>query len=166
MAVFIGKNNSKKISELKPRDIITTYKQNSWIPVAQYDHRIGSYTNLAINLDAITDYGEAYAYSLMQSTIDTMQVMVDQLNPDEWIRLLNVGHVYNPGYITEPMSYAVAYSTVAQNLTTYAFSYTSYLHGWHYLFGKYEKSIDPRPEYIYTDLEEYILTEDGRMLTI
>jgi len=166
MAVFVGKNNSKKISELKPRDIITTYKQNSWIPVAQYDHRIGSYTNLAINLDAITDYSEAYAYNLMQDTIDTMHMIISELQPEEWVKFVNVGNVYNPGYITEPMEEAVNASSIARNLTTYAFSYTSYLHGWHYLFGKYEKSIDPRPEYIYTDLEEYILTEDGRMLTI
>lgn len=166
MAVFIGKNNSKKISELKPRDIITTYKHNSWIAVAQYDHRIDSYTNLAINLDAITDYAESYSYNLMQDTLDKMNTLIDKLQPEEWLRLINVGHADNPGYITDSLAYAVSNSEVAQNLITYSFSYTSYMHGWHYLFGKYEKSIDPRPEYIYTDLEEYIVTEDGRLLTI
>lgn len=163
MAVFVGKNNSKKISELKPRDIITYHQAYSWLPVSQYDHRIDAYTNFRINLSALTDYTSTYSYEVAENLHSYIK---EEFNHDEWIDLLNVGYAYNPGYISEELDEKYTYSCIAQNITTYTVSYTSYLHGWHYLFGNYDVVITPRPEYLYTELEEYILTEDGKKITI
>ena len=59
------RNNSKKISELKGRENITTYQNHSWLPVAQYDQRTNSYHNIAINLGTITSYSNSYASDLI-----------------------------------------------------------------------------------------------------
>lgn len=160
---FIGKNNSKRISELKPRDIITYHQAYSWIPVAQYDHRIDSYTNFAINIAALTDYSTAYSYQLANEATAYLEY---SYNLDEWLRLRAIGTAYNTGYITPELDELVANSEIAQNLITYSFSYTDTLHGWRYLFGHYDVDIPRRPEYLYTDLEQYILTEDGRKIMI
>jgi hypothetical protein len=164
MPVFPGKNNSKKISELKPRDVITQHKDHSWIPVAQYDSRIGSYTNFAISIEALTDYSDAYSYMMANEAIGYLAYSY-QLDT-EWKYLQNIGNTYNAGYITEELNNAFTYSYIAQNLVTYAFSYTDEMHGWEYLYGHYEVDITARPEYLYTDLEQYILTEDGRKIII
>ena len=84
----------------------------------------------------------------------------------EWLNLVHIGDTYNPGYITNELDEAFTYSDIAQNIVTYAFSYTDIIHGWQYLYGHYEVDITPRPEYLYTDLEQYILTEDGRKIII
>lgn len=164
MPVFVGKNNSKKISELKPRDVITKHKDQSWIPVAQYDDRIAAYTNFAINIAALTDYSDSYSYQIAN---DAFAYWAYTYNlDDEWLRLSDIGHTYNPGYITPELDEVFTYSAIAQNVVTYAFSYTHELHGWQYLFGHYDVDIPARPEYLYTDLEQYILTEDGRKIII
>lgn len=160
---FVGKNNSKRISELKPRDIITYHQSYSWIPVAQYDHRIDSYTNFAINISALTGYNMSYAY---QVSNDVAAYYAYTYNMDEWVKLYNVGQAENPGYITPELDNLVTYSSIAQNIITYSFSYTDTLHGWRYLFGHYDVDIPRRPEYLYTELEQYILTEDGRKIII
>lgn len=156
--IFVGKNNSKKISELRPRDIITTHRDHSWIPVAQFDSRINAYTNFAINLSAITEYTDAYSYAAAQVV---MANFAYEYNLDEWERLHDFGTAENPGYITNEMDTLITYSSIAQNIVTYSFSYTDKIHGWQYLFGHYDVFIPERPAYIYTELEEYINTEDG-----
>lgn len=158
-----GKNNSKKISELKPRDIITYHQSYSWIPVAQYDHRIDSYTNLAINISSITDYSTSYASAYMVDVIDEQK---EQLNLSEWEALLNVGYTTNLGYITNDLNEAVSYSIIAKNIATYTFSYTDSLHGWQYLFGFYKKPDPVYEEYLYSELEDYILTPSGDKIII
>ena len=160
---FIGKNNSKRISELKPRDIITYHQAYSWIPIAQYDHRIDSYTNLAINISALTDYTSAYAY---ETANFAAAYMAYSYNLDDWMRFNSIGSIENFGYITQELDEAISYSSLAQNLITYSFSYTDKMHGWRYLFGHYDVDIPARPEYLYTELEQYIITEDGRKIMI
>jgi hypothetical protein len=163
MPMYPGKNNSKKISELKPRDVITQHKDHSWIPVAQFDSRINAYTNFAINIAALTDYTDEFAYN---TASDAVSYFADSYNMEDWVKFWNVGQQYNPGYITPELDEAVAYSSIAQNISTYIYSYTDILHNWEYLFGHYEVDIPNRPEYLYTDLEQYILTEDGRKIMI
>lgn len=163
MPMYPGKNNSKKISELKPRDVITYHRDHTWIPIAQYDSRIDSYTNLAINLSAITDYTDSYAYYLVSQISGSV---ADEYDLKKWLYLKAIGETENPGYITPELNNLVTYSSIAQNLITYAFSYTDMLHGWEYLFGHYDVDIPNRPEYLYTDLERYILTQDGRKIMI
>jgi len=161
--VFVGKNNSKKISELRPRDIITIHRDHSWIPVAQFDSRINSYTNFAINISAITNYTDSYSYEAASA------VMADfsyEYKLDDWVKLHNFGEAENPGYITNEMDSLITYSNIAQNIVTYSFSYTDKIHGWQYLFGHYDVKIPERPAYIYTELEEYINTEEGNRITL
>ena len=160
---FIGKNNSKRISELKPRDVITYHQSYSWIPVAQYDHRIDSYTNLAINISALTDYTSTYAYNVANQVAEYYAYTYDL---SDWEKLHAIGESYNYGYITDELDSLVSYSSIAQNIITYSFSYTDRLHGWRYLFGHYDLDIPARPEYLYTELEQYILTEDGTKIMI
>lgn len=64
------RNNSKKISELKGRDTITTYQYHSWFALAQYDQRTNSYHNIAINLGTITSYCNSYSSYLISYTKD------------------------------------------------------------------------------------------------
>lgn len=164
MNPLAGKNNSKKISELKPRDVITQHRDHSWIPVAQYDSRIDSYTNFAISIEALTDYSDAYSYVMANAA--TAYLAYSYQLDTEWLNLVHIGDTYNPGYITNELDEAFTYSDIAQNIVTYAFSYTDIIHGWQYLYGHYDVDITPRPEYLYTDLEQYILTEDGRKIII
>ena len=161
--VFVGKNNSKKISELRPRDVITYHQDHSWLPVAQYDSRIDAYTNFAINLSALTSYTNTYAYTTAN---EAGAYVAYSYNLDEWEKFRDIGKVENLGYITDDLNNVITYSYIAQNLITYAFSYTDDMHNWQYFFGNYDVDIPNRPEYIYTELEEYISTEDGRLLTI
>lgn len=130
MPVSIGKNNSKKISELKPREVLPKHKHQSWIPVSQYDERIASYTNFTLSLKAITDYAEAYSYNV---AYNNTYLLGEQINLDEWAYLRDVGYAYNPGYISEELNDKYTYSSIAQNISTYTFSYTAYIYGWQYL---------------------------------
>jgi len=163
MPKFAGKNNSKKISELKPRDIITYHQDHTWIPIAQYDSRIDAYTNLAINLSAITSYTNTYASYLFNNI---GEIVSDEYFFRDWLKFRKIGEVENPGYITYEIENAVLNSEIATNLVTYTISYTDILHGWDYYFGHYDVDIPRRPEYLYTDLEQYILTQDGRKIMI
>lgn len=161
---FLGKNNSKRISELKPRDIITYHQAYSWIPIAQYDHRIDSYTNLAINIAAITSYSASYAYDM----ILTERAYNDaRYNMDEWQNLIDFSNAYAAdGYISENVNELFTYTSVGQAQHAYTMSYVGYIYGWQYLYGNYDVEIPERPEYLYTELEDYLLTEDGRKILV
>ena len=161
--VNIGKNNSKKISELKPRDIITTHKDHSWIPVSQYDARIASYTNFAINIKALTDYTDSYSYNISYNNTYELK---NELNMEEWNDLLNVGYAYNPGYISPEMDEKYAYSSIAKNISTYTFSYTSYIYGWQYLYGKYSVNTDNIENVNFSELENYIVDSEGNKIEL
>ena len=55
------RNNSKKISELRGREDITMHQDHSWLAVAQYDSRVNSYHNIAMNIGVITGYCNSYS---------------------------------------------------------------------------------------------------------
>lgn len=150
------KNNSKKISELKPYEL-TSYKGSSWIPIAQYDPRIDSYTNFALNLGTIVDYSDISSYNAIGEFILSYDLQ-------NWTQLNEFGKLENPGYITQEMSYLLTYSYVAQNIITYSVSYTNKLHGWQYLFGNYNVTIPDRPNYKFSEQEEYIIDINGKKL--
>ena len=166
MALTPMKNNSKKISELTARDVITYHQSYSWIPIAQYDHRIDTYVNLAINISSITGYDIEHAsdYSYQLSYEQRLEDF-ERYKPEEWKKLLDVGEVQITNsefsYLSN-VSEAIANSPIAYNLTTYSIAYTLEHTGWQYFGYTY---ID-HPEYLYTELEEYIITADGRKITI
>lgn len=64
--VLVNHEKSRKISELRKRDVITKHQENSWIPIAQYDGRTHTYVNIALNVKSLTSYSISYscAYSL------------------------------------------------------------------------------------------------------
>lgn len=109
----IIRNNSKKISELKHRDTITKYQGNSWIPIAQYDHRINTYHNIAMNVDVITSYS------------------INEINKDyEPIHKMKpLSYDLNESYL----SYAINDSKIAQNIVCYSISYTKNYLDWQFL---------------------------------
>jgi len=160
MAIYPIKNNSKKISELTPRDIITYHQAYSWIPIAQYDHRIDSYVNLAINIAAITSYSTAYSYNLIHSQrVEDFE----KYKPEEWEKLLAIGE--------EPITYTdlsyltnigelIENSSIANNLITYNYSYVASNMGWEY-FNERNYS---KPTYIFDENEEYVLDAKGNKI--
>ena len=161
--VFVGKNNSKKISELKPRDIITYHQSYSWIPIAQYDHRINSYVNLAINISSITGYSTSSANSYSAELIENERIRNEEMyHPEDWLDLYNVGYNTNE----DMNSYYITNSNIAYNISSYTFSYSSYVFGWQYLFGNNDRPEIVHPKYKYNELEEYIYTEDGRKILL
>ena len=166
MALTPLKNNSKKISELTARDVITYHQSYSWIPIAQYDHRIDSYTNLAINIASITSYAIEHASDYTyQITYEQRIKDFERYEPEEWKKLLDVGKVEvtnsELSYLTN-VEDAITNSPIAYNLTTYSIAYTLEHTGWQYLgYNTIE-----HPKYLYNELEEYVLTPDGRKITI
>ena len=155
--VYPIKNNSKKISELNGRDVITKHQEYSWIPVAQYDHRIGSYVNIALNVASITGYAMTYSNSYSLIILEDERRRNEELyHPQEWLKLYDVG--YNTSYITN--------SSIANNISSYTFSYSSYVFGWKYLCEGNQKPEIEHPKYKYTELEEYIYGPDGKKILI
>lgn len=173
MPIYPGKNNSKKISQLRPRDVITKHQDHTWIPVAQYDGRIDSYTNLAINLSAITSYtnevSNAYSYYLIEQERELNSYLY---KPSYWQNLIPVAEVpysYDLSYETniyEDLGYAISNSEIASNIVSYTFTYTNSNIGWQYFFGNSEKPEFDDTLYLYTELDEYVYTEDGEKIII
>ena len=117
-------NNSKKISELRGRESITTYKDHTWIPITQYDSRTASYHNLAINLQSITNYCNSYSSYLINNLNDNLTYMISNVNsisyyiPDNEIDyniIINNSKSYiksliddNISYLSERISYLIS----------------------------------------------------------
>lgn len=102
------RNNSKKISELNPRDTITYHKDHSWFVLAQYDSRVDSYVNIAMNLDTITSYCDSYSAYLVDNSYS----------------ILNNNISYLREYAEGDLSY---------NIISYSFSYTKDYFEWQIL---------------------------------
>ena len=160
MAIYPIKNNSKKISELTPRDIITYHQSYSWIPIAQYDHRIDSYINLAINISSITGYSAKEAYNLIynQRAED-----FEKYSPEEWEKLLSIGNepiTYTELSYLSNLGNLIENSSIANNLMTYNYSYISNNMGWEY-FNERNYS---KPTYLFDENEEYVLDNKGNKI--
>lgn len=91
------RNNSKKISELTPRDTITYHKDHSWFAVAQYDSRVNAYVNLAMNLDTITGYCNTYSAYLIAGTKDIIDNDIRELTYELM--------TYTVSYVGESLSF-------------------------------------------------------------
>ena len=102
-------NDSKKISELRKLTTVTKHKENTWIPIAQYNSRTETYTNAAINLQAITTYLTNNMYAYVAYEFD-----------DEWLKLKQTGHWEK---YDEFRSY-IRNSYIADSLVSYTFTYT------------------------------------------
>ena len=123
-------NDSKKISELIKLRKITKHQENSWIPMAQYNSRTDTYTNAAINLEAITSYNINHAYSYVASEFGAY-----------WIDLLKVGTSKG----NDNIGYAISYSNIANNLLGYTFTYTVRYFDWQIVPGTYIPDYYNRP---------------------
>lgn len=110
-------NDSKKISELRKLSKITKHQENSWVPMAQYNSRTNTYTNAAINLQAITSYNVEHTYSYIASEFGS-----------HWIDLLNVA-------LNEDTTYAIENSDIASNIVSYSFTYTLSKFDWQIVEG-------------------------------
>lgn len=115
-------NDSKKISELIKLRKITKHQENSWLPMAQYNSRTNSYTNAAINLDAITSYNIEHTYAYIGSEFGTY-----------WKDLLNVGTSQG----TDNIGNAINNSDIANNIVGYVFTYTVRQFDWQIVPGSY-----------------------------
>ena len=115
-------NDSKKISELRKLTKITKHQENSWVPMAQYNSRTDTYTNAAINLQAITSYNLDHAYSYLASEFD-----------HHWIDLLRTGTSEG----TDNIGYAISNSCIANNILSYTFTYTIRHLDWQIVDGSY-----------------------------
>ena len=121
MQTPIINNRNKKISELRGRDTITTYQSHSWLPLAQYNSRINSYHNVAINLYSITSYCNSYASEFTSYEIDKLH---DQYK--------NLEQLNNISYISD-LAYYIQNSTIANNIVSYSFSYSKDYFEWQFL---------------------------------
>lgn len=115
-------NDSKKISELRKLTKITKHQENSWVPMAQYNSRTDTYTNAAINLQAITSYTTNHAYSYVASEFGTY-----------WIDLLKIGTSSG----NDNIGTAIGYSNIANNILAYTFTYTVRYFDWQIVPGTY-----------------------------
>ena len=111
---LVMRSNSKKISELTARDVITYHKDHSWFPVAQYDSRIDSYVNLAMNLESITSY-----------SINTVKNDYKDLES-----LKGLAYSYNDN---SEIAYVINNSNIANNIVSYTFAYNKDYFEWQFL---------------------------------
>lgn len=118
-------NDSKKISELRARNVITQHQENSWLPVAQYNSRTDSYTNIAMSVEAITSYVLSYSSSY---TAYVVHDEIEKITGQGWVDLMAIGEA-DPTDIEQIGSY-IKESSVAANMTTYAFAYTYQYLSW------------------------------------
>jgi len=114
-------NRNKKISELRGRDTITTYQSHSWIPLAQYNSRINSYHNVAINLHSITSYCNSYSTEYTYNEIDKLHKQYKDLED-----------LSNISYISD-LAYYINNSNIANTLISYSFSYNKDYFEWQFL---------------------------------
>ena len=108
------RNNSKKISELDARETITYHQDHSWFPVAQYDSRISSYHNIAMNLKSITSYS------------------IENID-NKYKNIYELDNLSYDGYNNEQMSYIINNSNIANNLVSYTVSYSRDYFEWQFL---------------------------------
>lgn len=114
-------DNSKKISELIKREHITTYQAYTWFPAAQYDHRVNSYFNFAMNLSAITGYCNAYSYNLIGEFTDKISYELGEID-----KLMEITGGEN-------ISYYINNSDIASTIIAYSFSYNINYIDWQFL---------------------------------
>lgn len=154
-------NNSKKISQLRGRDSITYNQDHSWIAIAQYNDKINSYHNIAMNIASITSYA-------IDKSAELSYVIFDD-KMQTWVASYNLSDLYELSYFTGPydyekFSYFIQPETVASNLMAYAADFTQKELMWEYYPGEEIGSI--KLDYIVTDTEDYLLTDKGKKIRI
>ena len=117
-------NKNKKISELRARNTITTYSNNSWIPIAQYNQRTASYHNVAINLSSITSYCNSYSSNYTDNEIVKLHEQYEDLE-----KFSELNQITD----TENITYVINNSNIAHNLVSYTFSYSKNYFDWQFL---------------------------------
>ena len=154
-------NKSKKISQLKGRDSITYHQDHSWIAVAQYNDKIGSYHNIAMNVSAIT------SYAIEQSIENSSNIVDDKIQ--ELVYTYNLSYIAELGYFNgeydyDKFSYLIEPQGVSYNLIIYASEYAQKQLMWDYFPGNEYGTV--KIDYLITDDNEFILTDKGKKLRI
>ena len=104
-------NKNKRISELRKRDVITSYSFNSWIPIAQYNSRTNSYHNIAISIGSITSYCNSYATNSLNNEISKLD--------NKYKELESLTYLDN----IDDLSYYINNSNIASAIVSYSFTY-------------------------------------------
>ena len=134
----IARNNSKKISELTPRDTITKHKDHSWFAVAQYDSRTNSYVNIAMNLATMTGYCTDYTDDKIAYTFNTIAY--------EYTDVKELEDYSRAGYVQN--------SYLGNNIISYSFSYSKEYIDWQYIRDNIENLLIQR-KLVSINSEEY-----------
>lgn len=121
MPAPIVNNRNKKISELRGRDTITTYQDHSWLPLAQYNSRINSYHNVAINLKSITSYCNSYSMDFTNNEIEKLHQQYADLE-----------QLADLSYLSD-MSYYINNSVIANTIVSYSVAYSKDYFEWQFL---------------------------------
>lgn len=123
-------NDSQKISELRKLTKVTKHQENTWIPIAQFNSRTLSYTNAAINLQAITAYMTNNYYDYFASKLG-----------EDWENLQNIGYFTTHSDLQDK----IHNSYIANNIVSYSFSYGLQYLDWQIAYGSYIPGYIPRP---------------------
>lgn len=154
-------NNSKKISQLKARDAITYHQDHSWIAIAQYNDKIGSYHNIAMNIASITGYA-------ISKTQELNSYMIDE-RLEEFSTTYNISYISDLGkfqgeYDYDRFSYAIVPNTVSYNLVSYVRDYTEQSIMWDYYPSIEFNNV--KIQYLTGEDGIYLLTDRGKKLRI
>lgn len=150
-------NNSKKISQLRGRDAITYHQDHSWIAIAQYNDKIGSYHNLAMNISSIT------SYAITKAIEETKQMLNYEIN--NFLVSYNISYLNDLSYFVGEYDYdkfsnIITQNTISYNLISYSNEYNLNSLMWDYYPNK--ESIELN--YIMTDNNEYLLSENSKKI--
>lgn len=115
-------NDSQKISELRKLTKVTKHQENTWIPIAQFNSRTATYTNAAINLQAITSYAADRTYAYFSSELG-----------EDWVRLRNINNYESHTDLQDK----IHASEIANNMLAYSFSYITKYFDWQIVNGTY-----------------------------
>lgn len=154
-------NNSKKISQLRGRDAITYHQDHSWIAVAQYNDRIGSYHNIAMNIASITGYS-------ISKTVEASNELIDA-KIAELVDTYYLAYTAQLGYFVgeydyDKISYMIEPQSMTYNIMSYAAKYAEKQLMWDYYPSNEYGNV--KIDYLITDDNEFILTDKGKKLRV
>jgi len=154
-------NNSKKISQLRGRDVITQHQDHSWLAVAQYNDKLGSYHNIAINLSAITAYAIENSYQSADYIVRAeMRNFIKNYNIEE-LRQFSYVKDYDD---YDGMAYAIMNSAIGYNVVSYTNSYTLNTIMWDH-YPSHEDTFSTT-YYICTESGSHIITENNKNIIL
>ena len=110
-------SGNRKISELSNKTVLNSHQDNLWLPVAQYNENLNTYSNIAVNIKAITNYSNSYSSYYINKLNDYLSYRLDSLvindinNQEVEIEEIDYQRIYDE-------CYAYTYNLVNQNNET------------------------------------------------